>query len=183
MGKNNPTDKGDDATLFREAMRGVKPLGKGSKAPDDVARPVIRKPASVLSGHLLKKHYEDKPNAKAVAGEAFIDYYHSSLPHRERRRLKRGQIPTEADLDLHGMTLAQAREAFVQFLTNAQARQYRCVKIIHGKGALDAVPVLKNAVYQWLPQSDAVLAFCSAQRRDGGAGALYVLMRAMPQGI
>ena len=164
-----------DDELFRQAMHGVKPLGKGSKAPDDHLPPARKKGPAPTA--LSLKRYMDRPNAPEVLGDTVLDYCDASLPYRERRRLKRGLIAIEATLDLHGMTLEAAREAFSIFLTTAQANAYRCVKLIHGKGHHDAPPVLKNAVYQWLPQSECVLAYCSAQRKDGGTGAVYVLLR------
>ncbi|MFI4955915.1 MAG: Smr/MutS family protein [Gammaproteobacteria bacterium] len=164
-----------DDELFRQAMQGVKPLGKGSKAPDDHLPPARKK--SPAPPTLSLKRYYDRPNAPAVSGNTVLDFCDPSLPYRDRRRLKKGQIPIEASLDLHGMTLETARGAFSLFLAKAQANHYRCVHVIHGKGKDDAPPVLKNGVYQWLPQSACVLAYCSAQPKDGGTGAVYVLLR------
>lgn len=169
--------KDEDSALFRQAMQGVKPLGKGSKAPDDTLPPPARKKSPVIPVMSLKKHYHDRPNAPTVSGATVLDYCHASLPHRDRRRLKRGQIPIDASLDLHGLTLEAARSAFSDFIAKAQAQQCRCIRIVHGKGHHDTPPVLKNGVYQWLPQSDIVLAYCSAQPKDGGTGAVYVLLR------
>lgn len=169
--------KDEDSALFRQAMQGVKPLGKGSKAPDDCLPPPARKKSPVFPTLSLKKHYHDRPNAPVVAGSTVLDYCDPSLPYRDRRRFKKGQIPIEASLDLHGMTLEAARDAFSTFLTAAVSKQQRCIRIVHGKGHHDSPPVLKNGVYQWLPQSSAVLAYCSAQPKDGGTGAVYVLLK------
>lgn len=51
------------------------------------------------------------------------------------------------------------------------------VKIVHGKGAHTGQTLLKTYVNGWLPQLPDVLAFVSALPRDGGAGAVYVLLR------
>ncbi len=55
----------------------------------------------------------------------------------------------------------------------------QCVRVIHGKGLRSGArgPVLKLSVNRWLRQWDDVLAFVSAPARDGGTGALYVLLR------
>ncbi len=91
----------------------------------------------------------------------------------------RGEIPRSACLDLHGMTVDQARLAVLEFLLMSQKAGFRCVQIIHGKGKLSqTVPKLKNHVNYWLAQFPGVLAFSSAQARDGGTGGVYVLLRA-----
>ncbi|MDH5660200.1 MAG: Smr/MutS family endonuclease, partial [Gammaproteobacteria bacterium] len=57
--------------------------------------------------------------------------------------------------------------------------QKRYVRIIHGKGyrSEQKIPVLKTHVAYWLPQHRDVMAFSSAQARDGGTGALYVILK------
>ena len=96
------------------------------------------------------------------------------------RRLRRGQWVVQDELDLHGMRRDQARDALLGFIQHAQARDRRCLRVIHGKGLSSPgrEPVLKHKVRGWLVQIDAVLAFCQAGPRDGGAGALLVLLRA-----
>jgi len=95
------------------------------------------------------------------------------------RKLRRGQYAIEAELDLHGATVTQAREAVDEFLGAARERGKRCVRIIHGKGhsSVGKMPVLKGKVNSWLRQKDEVLAFCSARPNDGGTGAVYVLLK------
>ncbi len=170
----------EEGALFRQAMEGVKPLGKASKAPDDHRSATQRKrsiPDDMAMKRTPRRAFADLPNATLVRGSSAVEFFHRSLPYRDRTRLKKGQIPIDANLDLHGMTLEVAREAFSTFLQRAQANAWRCVRIIHGKGGADTPPVLKNAVIQWLPQSPCVLAYCSARGQEGGTGALYVLIR------
>ncbi len=107
-------------------------------------------------------------------------------PHRpvgvDRRtwlRLKRGQVAIEARLDLHGQTQEQAHGRLGHFLASAAQRGARCVLVVTGKG-LASGGVLRHMVPRWLNEGanrERVLAFCSAQLRDGGEGALYVLLR------
>ena len=95
------------------------------------------------------------------------------------RKLRRGQYAIEAQLDLHGNTVPEARERVSTFLRDMQTQGKRCVRIIHGKGKSSEgkLPVLKGKVNAWLQQWDQVLAFCSARPNDGGTGAIYVLLR------
>ena len=95
------------------------------------------------------------------------------------RRLRRGLIPIEDELDLHGQSQAAARERLADFLEQSCGAGRRCVRIIHGKGHRSGGrgPVLKAAVDSWLRRHTDVLAFTSAKAIDGGTGAVYVLLR------
>ncbi len=98
---------------------------------------------------------------------------------RVLKRLKQGHIPWEEGLDLHGYTVDDARDQLSRFVRAAQNKGMRCVIIVHGKAYSQAgkQPLLKSYVNEWLRRMPGVLAFCSAQSRDGGAGALYVLLK------
>ena len=94
------------------------------------------------------------------------------------RKLRLGRYPQEATLDLHRMTVREAREAVWRFVHDAQRAGLRSVIIIHGRGDRSETPGrLKSYVAHWLPTLSAVLAFHSAQRHHGGYGACYVLLR------
>ena len=95
------------------------------------------------------------------------------------RKLKRGQYRIEAELDLHGMTKAQAQEELIGFIEQVRLEGLRCVRIIHGKGygSSNKGPVIKPLVNRWLQRRSEVLAFCSARPVDGGTGAVYVLLK------
>jgi DNA-nicking Smr family endonuclease len=96
------------------------------------------------------------------------------------RRLRRGLFPIDDELDLHGLSQAAARNHLADFLARSRDGGCRCVRIIHGKGYRSGArgPVLKAAVNLWLRRHLDVLAFVSARAIDGGAGAVYVLLRA-----
>ena len=79
---------------------------------------------------------------------------------------------------MHGLTTEAARDALYKFIKTQTENHKRCLLIIHGKGGHEgAPPVVKNLVNRWLPQFDTVLAFHSAQPKDGGHGAVYVLLK------
>ena len=96
-------------------------------------------------------------------------------------RMRRGQLPIEARLDLHGHTQVEAHRALDGFLAAAQASGKRCVLVVTGRGlAKQDGGVLRRAVPRWLnqpPNRARILAFDRAQPRHGGVGALYVLLR------
>jgi DNA-nicking Smr family endonuclease len=95
------------------------------------------------------------------------------------RKLRKGHWSVKAQLDLHGFRTDEARDCLVQFLNNCQKNDWRCVRVIHGKGlgSPDREPVLKGKVLRWLVQRDEILAFCQARPNDGGSGALIVLLK------
>ena len=82
-------------------------------------------------------------------------------------------------MDLHGLTSQQAKQQLVRFLHDCVQDGCRCVHIVHGKGyrSENSHPVLKNSLNQWLRQYPDVQAFCSASQREGGTGAVLVLLR------
>ncbi len=93
-------------------------------------------------------------------------------------KLRGGAWVVQGQVDLHGCTREQAREALVQFLAHAAKQGWRCVRVVHGKGlgSPGREPVLKAKVRGWLVQRQEVLAFTLARGSDGGAGALIVLL-------
>ena len=94
-------------------------------------------------------------------------------------KLRRGQWSVQSDIDLHGHTTDQAHDALADFLDDARAHGYRCVRVVHGKGlkSPNREPVLKGKVRKWLSHWDHVLAYCEAPRHAGGGGAVLVLLR------
>src|SRR5262249_1052243 len=104
------------------------------------------------------------------------------LDPRVIRRLRRGDFASPAHLDLHGVTSPQAHEAVDHFVLESFRAGRRCVLIVHGRGhnSKDRTPVLKERLNTWLAHgriAKVVLAFATARPCDGGAGALYVLLR------
>ena len=95
------------------------------------------------------------------------------------KKLRAGRYAVQSEIDLHGLTVAEAKSELGAFLSEAQQRRHLCVRVIHGKGLrnADGPPRLKPAVNQWLQRNRQVLAFCSARVQDGGTGAVYVLLK------
>jgi DNA-nicking Smr family endonuclease len=95
------------------------------------------------------------------------------------KRLRKRHWSVEDELDLHGLTRDEARRHVDTFLRKSNKRGIRCVRIIHGVGygSAGGEPVLRGMVHSWLVQTSEVVAFCVANRADGGNGALIVLLR------
>ena len=104
----------------------------------------------------------------------------AGVDRRRADRLRRGQLPIEARIDLHGMTQASAHSRLAQFIGGAVASGKRCVLVVTGIGRGEARGVLRDSVPRWLNEPSLrghVLGFDYAQLKDGGLGALYVLLR------
>jgi DNA-nicking Smr family endonuclease len=107
-----------------------------------------------------------------------LEFVRPGIQKRLFQELRRGHLPPQESLDLHGLRVHEARTELARFLNFAKHHRLRVVHIIHGKGfgSQTRQPVLKQKVNQWLRQRPEVLAFCSAPRFDGGLGAVYVLI-------
>jgi len=176
-GEDDPIEPGE-RQLFREAMREVRPLEHDRRAPDGprpAPHPAQRDADDAEAREALASGTLDE--AETDAGEELF-HARPGLQKRVLRRLRRGQYALEGELDLHGMTRAQAADALAGFLADAHRRRLGCVRIIHGKGrrSSNEGPVLKPAVAGWLRRRREVLAFCTARPVDGGSGAMYVLL-------
>jgi DNA-nicking Smr family endonuclease len=177
MSNDNLSD--EDKALFRRMMHEVKPLGKNNTLLMKAALPlanIIPKRAlheKQPTDYNLSNYYQDVVNSDSV-----LTYCKQSIPRRRLHQLKSGQIPWQARLDLHGLRPDAARESLCHFIAHQLQLENRCLLIIHGKGGLyGEAPILKNHVNHWLQQLPEVLAFHSALARDGGSGALYVLLQ------
>lgn len=113
-----------------------------------------------------------------VAGSEPLSHRRPGVPETVLRKLRRGDYGVDDELDLHGLTVAQAKHALHDFLAEALARHASCVRVIHGKGLQSGArgPVIKSAVDAVLRQTSAVMAYVSAARGHGGTGAVFVLL-------
>jgi len=169
-----------DRELFQESVSGTRKLNHEPRVSPVKKRP----PARPLQREqderqVLDDMFSDPVDpADMEIGEELL-FVHSSIPQRTFKKLRRGEFSNEAELDLHGRTKIEAREAIVEFLYFCHAHDLRCVRIIHGKGhgSQGKRPILKQYVNHWLRQRDDILAFCSARQADGGTGAIYVLLK------
>lgn len=173
----------DDVSAFRDEMVDVTPCQHEHKTV--LGRP-LRRPGFVdetrrHSAVFSKKHDSNylATDITAMVGPCdLLEWRKTGIQDSVYRKLRLGKLPIEASLDLHHMTVAQAREAVFKFIHTCQQANLRTVVITHGKGIQSPVPAkLKSFVNHWLPQLPAVLAFHSTQPLHGGTGAVYVLIQ------
>ncbi len=114
-----------------------------------------------------------------------LSFQRSGVQNGVFRKLKQGRYEALSGLDLHRMTAEIARKEIFEFIEESYQYGLRSVLIVHGKGESKAdrtrSSILKGCVDRWLRDLETVLAFHSAQPRDGGTGAVYVLLRKSEQ--
>lgn len=167
-----------DKEIFRAAMREVKRLRQAT------AQPAAPKPPAQARFTRLDEREVLRESLLPPADEALLStgdeliFRRPHVPEAVLLKLRRGFYAVDAEIDLHGLTGAQAKAALRLFIADATQRGLKCVRIVHGKGNRSGPrgPVLKNIVNRWLQHADAVLAFGSARAVDGGSGAVYVLL-------
>ena len=174
----------DDAGLWRRAMRDVAPLrarsvdlDRGRPARNAAGTPAVPIPAPAAP--VEPRSSQSLPQSQPLPP---LDRS-AGVDRATAERLKRGRYPVEADLDLHGMTQAEAHRALSGFVGGSRRAGRRCVLVITGHGRMSG-GVLKQAVPRWLAEPELrphILAIAPAQPRAGGSGALYVLLRRLPQ--
>jgi DNA-nicking Smr family endonuclease len=169
----------DDKSLFVSAVGAVSPLrGKGRAVPappPGAPRPSLpynAAPAVPIDDAGFALRHADEYFEGCVLG----------LDPAVMARLRAGLYSREKHLDLHGMNARQASDALYAFIKDAYMRSLRCVMVVTGRGrnSPDGVGVLRGLLQDMLcraPFKRVVLAFCTACVRDGGAGAVYVLLR------
>ena len=171
----------DDLILFRTAVGDARPLRHGprflhpQRKPKPIPLQSLRDQREVLLDSLSDHVYWAD---SLESGEELV-FLRPGLQSTVLRKLRRGHWVTQGELDLHGLTVAEAKLELIGFLQYCQKTSLRCVRIIHGKGlrSKNREPVLKNKVAHWLMQRDETLAFCQAKAADGGGGAMLLLLK------
>ena len=175
----------DEKSLFRASLSDVRVLKQKGKLDKQTANKKIAldKEKEALRKAALGEAQNKLEVLKALAPLKYqpqetVAFKKPGVQDGVYRKLKMGRYALEAKLDLHGFTVAEALLQNSRFIGNCYHKGARCVLISHGKGQMQAEPAkLKNYLLAWLKQMPEVLAFHSAQARDGGAGSVYVLLK------
>ncbi len=172
-----------EAGNFHSAMNelGVAPLARHARVEHPPRRlpPHAHSRARDDAQVLVESVSDDIDVDRLLDTDDTLSYRASGIGPDVLRKLRRGEWVIQAEIDLHGLRVDEARAALGQFLRDVARRGLRCVRVVHGKGlgSKDKTPVLKSKVRGWLIQKAEVIAFCQARAAEGGAGALVVLLR------
>ncbi len=170
----------EDIDLFRQAIGSVQTINTDkihfkTRSPKPY-------PKGKISPELENWQRNEKIDTDAVGHEQTLLFTAPGVQQAVLTKLRKGVYGIQGEIDLHGLTSEVAKRELLIFLQNQIARGSRCIHIIHGKGyrSNDSQPVLKNQINRWLREHKEVLAFCSAPPRQGGAGAVLVLLKQQP---
>ena len=192
MPKKRVINSIEDAGLWQRVTAQVKPLksttrllqpenlfSNKAKPQDQLPKKTAKVEKNVASPNNFKQSAATLKKIATLKQAKPVDLHHGETGGIDRgtqRRFFRGEVPIESRLDLHGMTAARAQNQLAQFIELSAYRGCRCVLVITGKG----LGVLHGHVPNWLktqPLSSYILALAEARPKDGGSGALYVLLR------
>jgi DNA-nicking Smr family endonuclease len=176
-----PAATPDEVELFRASVSDVTPLPRHDRAqhvrplPQPIPTQRLRDDRETLQDSLSHRVPWDDG---METGEELC-YLRNGVGAQVLRKLRRAHWVIQDELDLHGLTVEEAREVLVGFLNQCVRGGLRCVRVIHGKGlrSKNREPVLKRKVAGWLMQREEILAYCQARQADGGSGAVVVLLK------
>jgi DNA-nicking Smr family endonuclease len=175
-----------DDEMWQIAIDGAAPLEDRKERIRPGPRPQAMVPAQldpeIAAYEELRALVRGDAPFDVADSDEFIEGSVKGLDPRVVRRLRKGEFAVQGHVDLHGMTREEAKRALDAYLVQARHSGKRCVLVVHGRGlhSKDQVPVLKDAVKRWMATArlaEHVLAFATARPHDGGAGAVYVLLR------
>ena len=180
--KTPEQEQQEDLDFFRKQMQGVqkiaasnvaKTVTSAKKKPD---AQILAKRASATGPLETDETLLSDTQAmlNPVASQANLSYRIATLQHRVFEDLKAGNLRWFEAVDLHGCTIEEARSAVLQIIQMAKDNNENVLKIVHGKGP---EAILKTHVNSWLRQHRDVLAFVSAPEKQGGTGAVLVLLK------
>ncbi|HFD11665.1 MAG TPA: hypothetical protein ENJ32_04250 [Crenotrichaceae bacterium] len=181
-------DNTEDSNLFRQSVGSVRPIKQEPRNRVKKSLAVQRqvrahshspKPLNISLFETDKTDLDYLEPLDTLDHSISRTFIRSGLQHRTLKQLRRGTIPLEDTLDLHGATAIQAKKKLDTFIAMSRANQYRAISIVHGKGirSENNTPVLKTRVNYWLRENENVMGFCPAAPHHGGNGALYVLLK------
>ena len=175
-----PTISQTDCDLFRQSVQDAVPLNNNDRyytthRPTKKATPG----ALAIDRRANPPSMSDTEVLETVTANQPLQFAQPGVQNKTQKKLRLGQIPIDATIDLHGLTVEQSNLKLANFIQICLSNAWRCVIVIHGRGIRSPAnyPVLKNHVYHWLRHNPNVIALSSAVNKDGGLGALYVLLK------
>ena len=177
MTKKLPTK--EEIHLFRQTIGKVRDIKNDKVQLSSESKPKPYPKRSLTSIQDAPKDIREA-DIEMVGMEDTLSFVVDGLPKNVLTKLRQGHFGLDAEIDLHGLNSQEAKTQLLFFIQSCLKDKCRCIHIIHGKGyrSEERFPVLKNNLNFWLRQHKDVQAFCSASPKDGGTGAVYVLLHA-----
>ncbi|WP_426417670.1 DNA endonuclease SmrA [Aestuariirhabdus sp. LZHN29] len=172
----------NESELFSQEVADVAPLKKKRAHTQKLRQsPSLAQQARKLSAQSTPEERMKISSETVVMVHPYdvLEFKRAGLQDGVYRKLRLGKYPIEATIDLHRLTLAEGQRELERFIRDCFELGLRTVTVNHGRGDRDPdnPARMKSHIAHWLPQMDAVLAYHSAQRHQGGTGVVYVLIR------
>lgn len=173
----------EDDALFQAEMADVARLRVPRKpgrprTPATLAQRARRENAESERRETADPNYLTLGEVKLLAPHDLVSWKKDGVQEGVFKKLRLGKYQLDGKLDLHRKTVKEARAALFEFIHVALAKGWRCVSINHGRGENSPTPArIKSYTIAWLAQIPEVLAYHHPERRHGGAGAVFVLLR------
>lgn len=153
----------EELRLWQSQLKGVTPLSKRAETPKELPAPKKVAPPK-LRPLEIKRAAPPEP-----------------LPLQDFGRKQLRHVKVDARLDLHGLSLEKGYDALEQFLMGAQARGFKVVLVITGKGPISSENTLRHLLPRWVeerPVRHLISGFhAPARPQDGGQGACYIVVK------
>lgn len=183
----------EDITLFRSHMQGVQPLVQAELVATSTPQPAatdLQTSSKYVPDSTAKsaftRPYLTQELYQTTDSDAYLSFCRPNFDKKCFKQLQHGKLSILRSLDLHGMQRGEASEAVTNFIQDlVTSRRFvqplRCARIVHGKGGkMGEAPIMKSFINIWLPEFNDLMAFCSALPRDGGTGAVSILIKTKP---
>ena len=173
----------DDDFFSAMAKEGVTPLASEKRVALSRKRDPDQELMATLRAHATSFEAKDEDPLSGIPETLLrpmseLSFVRPGVQQGVYKRLRLGKYPLEARLDLHRLTIDQARVALMRFIRDCMDNELRTVLITHGKGEGRERPaLLKSCVNHWMPQIPEILAFHTAQKQHGSYGATYVMLK------
>lgn len=173
----------DDFDLFQKEMQGVEPLANEEKVllkqPADTSPGQQARRIAAVTEKRLDDNFLSSQEIQLLDPYEVLSFKRDGIQNGVFRKLKQGAYTVDSALDLHRMTVEEARVEVFNYIKESVKYGLRTVLVLHGKGDRnkDKPALLKSYTARWLPEIPEVMAYHSAVKRDGGVGALYVLLK------
>ncbi|MFD2097752.1 endonuclease SmrB [Corallincola platygyrae] len=170
--KKPPSTSDDELQMFLDAVSGSKKLQQDTiRHARAQTKPTRATAKPVASEKQVDQFFSDDYEPLLDFSQG-VEFRQPDLASHQLKRLKRGDLPPELFLDLHGLSKAEAKQELLGLFNTARKEWIDVVSVMHGQG----FGILKRQLPKWLVQHPAVLAFCEAPREYGGRNALLVLL-------
>jgi DNA-nicking Smr family endonuclease len=172
-----------DEEDFAEAMEGVDRLSwRHDPHPSTrPARPPTPDP-EIEERRLMQQAIDEEVPITIPDHPEYIEGWVGVVGKRFIPNLRSGLYSIQGQIDLHGLNRVEAQDAVEEYIIRMSRFRSCCVKIIHGRGINSPADrtTLKESLQRLLStrkMSKYVVAYASAPSRDGGVGAVYVLLK------